>query len=108
MSASQIIFKGVIVMFIGVLFGIVCNIALLTPATIIQDGFSRAGVYDLENPEWDTRDDIDRVVIYLHIAVYLMPILSISYFGICIIKVLRYTSEDEYGAGQEQRHNGRF
>lgn len=107
MTASQTLFKGAIVLFIGVLFGIVCNIALLTPATIIQDGFAQAGVYDLDNPEWDTRDDIDRLVTFLHISVYLMPILGLLYFGISIIKVLRYTEEDEYSAGREQVY-GKF
>lgn len=107
MSSHQTIMKGIIVMFIAILMGIVCNYGLLIPATTIQDGFSRAGVYDLNNVDWDTRDDIDRLVVYLHICVYLMPILGMLYFGVSIIKVLRYETKDEYGAGQEQAY-GRF
>jgi len=109
MSGAQTIMKGIIVMMIGILMGIVCNYGLLIPATTIQDGFSQAGVYELENTAWDTRDDIDRIVVYLHICVYLMPILGTVYFGVSIIKVLYYESEDdEYGAGQVQAYQGRF
>ena len=107
MSSSQTIFKGIIIMFIGILMGIICNYGLLIPATTIEDGFCRAGVYDLDNPEWDTRADIDRLVIYLHVTVYLFPILGVLYFGISIIKVLRYSEESEYSEGQTQMY-GKF
>ena len=107
MTGAQTIMRGIIVLFISILMGITCNYGLLVPMTTIQDGFSQAGVYELDNYDWDTRTDIDRLVTYLHICVYLMPILGLVFFGVSIIKVLYYeTEEDEYSAGQQQI--GRF
>ena len=107
MSSHQTIMKGIMVLFISILFGIICNYGLLLPLTTIQDGFVSAGAYDV-SPEWDTRDDIDSLVIYAHVCVYLMPILGLLFFGVSIIKVLYYESEDdEYGAAQQEAY-GRF
>lgn len=99
-----VIFKGLIVMIVGILAGVVLNFGILVPLTELHSGLVERGVYNVASI-WDSRDDVDFLITLTHMCVYMVPVLSILYFIVTIVKTLRYdTQEDEeldYGSGNE-------
>lgn len=102
MAGVTSVFQGLVVMMVGILIGVVLNYAILIPMSELQSGLTAGGVYEVTS-EWDSRHNVDFLVTLTHLTVYAVPILSILYFVVTIVKSLRYEAREG-----EEFHGGRY